>query len=104
MTRNCIFTPALLLLAALTAWGGREFPANPGENVAPDELLLKLTDGSTVNDIRGALPALAKVIALRSGGRHLHLTLPPGLAKQLAAKLAADPHVVYVEPNRIREA
>jgi hypothetical protein len=97
------FALSLCFLVCAAAWGGREFPQQPGEKAAADELLVRLAPGARLEDLTALLPALANVTRIHGSSQHFRLHLPPGLAKQLSAKLAGSALVDYVEPNRIRD-
>src|SRR4051812_6301528 len=93
----------LFLFLASAVWGGREFPQQSGEKVVPDELLVKLAAGARFEDLTALLPSLSKVTQLHRASPHFRLQLPPGLAKQVSARLVGSRMIEYVEPNRIRD-
>src|SRR5512132_4339373 len=90
------------LFCSPAAWAGREFREQPGEEIADNELLIRLRPGVRVDDILDLLPAAARASNLHGSRQNVRLHLPPGVARQLSARLARDPRIDYVEPNRIR--
>src|SRR5260370_25838925 len=86
--------------ALSTAWAGREFPAKPGEQVNPGELIVRLKPGASLSIFQSYIPG-AQVVAL--GHLNLHLVRASSLPSGIASLLAADALVDFVEPNRIRK-
>src|SRR6266852_4566554 len=98
--------PVRCLLAfafASSLWAGREFPAKPGEDVIPNELIVKLKPQANIAAVLAAVAptALPDFHAISNIHR---LTVPAASAAAISALLAAHPDVDYVEPNRIRTA
>jgi uncharacterized repeat protein (TIGR01451 family) len=94
---------ALLIGLAMSPclFAGKEFLAGPGEQVAPNQLVVGLRAGADINQIVAALvpQALAS-----PAGSHLNtylLQLPPGIQAAASKLLAAHPLVNFVEPNHI---
>ena len=84
-----------------TLWAGREFPAQPGEPVAPGEYLVRLVGPvSSVTSALG-LPAGSTVSDLRHSNIHL-VKLPLAVFAAQASRLANHPLVDFIEPNRLR--
>ena len=84
-----------------TVWAGRQFPAQPGEQVVPGEYLVRLF--SRVSSVASALglPAGSTVSDLRLSNIHL-VKLPSAVFAAQASLLANHPLVDFIEPNRLR--
>src|ERR1041385_8082370 len=89
------------IVAGLNAWAGDEYPARPGEQVAANELIVRLKPGTT------AAPVIATVFPgaqIQSLGREqlYRISVPAGIPPGASTRLAANPQVDFVEPNRVR--
>jgi len=101
--RYSAFITLIGLLAGLEAWAGAEFPAKPGEQVAANELIVRLKPGVIAGPlIAGYLPG-SQVQAL---GREqlFRILVPGGIANGISTRIANNPLVDFVEPNRVRYA
>jgi subtilisin family serine protease len=91
------------ILAGLNAWAGDEFPARPGEQVAPNELIIRLRPGAAIGPVlAGFLPG-AQVQTL-GRERLFRISAPGGIPSGVSTGLANNPLVDFVEPNRVRSA
>src|ERR1700680_3382484 len=89
--------------AAMMAWAGSEFPARPGEQVVPNEIVVRLRPGAVAAAlIPNYLPG-AQIEALRQE-RLFKITVPTPIPAGIATQLAANATVDFVEPNRRRTA
>src|SRR3954452_17070385 len=93
----------LAIVFASSLWAGREFPAKPGEQVIPTELIIKLKPQGNIASVL-ATTAPTAVAEFHSVSNIHRLTVPAGAAAALSALLAAHPDVDYVEPNHVRNA
>ncbi len=75
---------------------GHIIPARPGENVVPNQYIVKMASGASPTAITRGLPG-AGITPLK-GGLHLVVTNTAGALE----RLAQQPGVEFVEPNRIR--
>ncbi len=102
MQRRAIVFVACLV-AGLDVWAGTEYPARPGEQVAANEFIVRLTPGAAMGPIlAGAVPgALVQALGRE---RIFRISVPGGIPNGVMARLAANPQVDYVEPNRLRYA
>ena len=83
---------ALVALAfANHVWGGREFPQQPGEQVVPDRLLVKLIRGSRPLSVFPGLTAGGQVQNLKLPDHYL-VRLPPGVAGGIARLSVSHAH------------
>jgi len=90
-----------LLLAATTLWAGNLYEANPGEQVAPNQLIVRMKPGVAPSSVIPAYIPGVKIRATNLPGVYL-IHAPGPLAASIAKQLAQHPLVDYVEPNRIR--
>src|SRR5690242_4100890 len=96
-------TSLIGLGAALTIWGGTEFPAKPGEQVVANQLLVRYLPGTSLSSIQASLVSGAQVQALSAGLPGVFLVkLPPGTSAAFSTQLSQHALVDYVEPNRVR--
>jgi hypothetical protein len=96
-----VLTPFLLLLGPFLLWAGKEYPAQPGEQVVPNQLLVKLKSGVLpASVIPGFLPN-AQTYSLNLPNIYL-VTVPASIPPNVSSQLAAHSLVDFVEPNRIR--
>src|SRR4051794_10413459 len=103
MSRRYSLTGAVLAVAlATTAWAGREYPIQAGEQVVADQLLIKMRPGTPAAGIVNALLRSATVQPLRLADTFV-ITIPGGVPPGIARQLAANSLVDVVEPNRIRK-
>src|ERR1044071_3344645 len=86
--------------AALQA--GREFTQQPGEQVVPNQVLIRMRPGVAANLVTAFLPN-AVVSSLRLPDTYV-VRLPPGIAASAIRQLAAHLLVDFVEPDRIRRS
>src|ERR1051325_7602661 len=91
------------LLAGLNAWAGDEFPARPGEQVAANELLIRLRPGAAIGPVIAQLLPAAQVQPL-GRERLFRISAPAGIPNGASTVLANNPLVDFVEPNRVRSA
>ena len=103
------------LLCAMQASAGREYPLQTSESALGEQFIVRLTAGSSPSAVfASVLPgAQFSVISDKHG---IYLVLLPGTSirsnhvvsaitasmRTASRKLAVDPRVVYVQPNRIR--
>src|SRR5690242_2155178 len=102
MRYTCGLLGFAVLLASPGLFGGQHFKAGPGEDVVPDELLVRLAPGAAESVLTRLSPGGSTHKRLHPATRHFQVHVPPGRAEAVAALLAADPNVEYVEPNRNR--
>ena len=94
---------ALLLGAAVSAWAGKEFPQQAGEQVVPNQLLVKLKNGVLPASVIPLFLSSAQIQQLRLSNHYL-VRVPGGIPAAVSAALAAHPLVDMVEPDRVRHA
>ena len=90
-------------LAGLNAWGGDEFPARPGEQVAANELIIRLRPGAAIGPVVAGFLSGAQTQAL-GRERLFRIRVPAGIPNGVSTGLANNPLVDFVEPNRMRSA
>jgi thermitase len=103
MARRQIRITGLLLCGVVTVWAGREFRANPGEEVVPNELIVKMRSGfAAASVVSGIVPG---AVTLATNVPDVHIVrLPANADSRASSALAAHGLVDYVEPNRVRHA
>ncbi|HEU4881835.1 MAG TPA: S8 family serine peptidase [Longimicrobium sp.] len=72
------------------------------EEVVPGEILIKMKDGISLNELTGRTPGLRLERRLAERSRIAVLSVARGSERAEAARLSADPRVEYAEPNYIR--
>jgi subtilisin family serine protease len=89
------------LACAATTWAGKEFPAGPGERVVPNELLIRFLPGVAPSGVLQRYTSLPFIQPL--GGQDIYrVAFPNGVPPGIAAQIASDAAVIFVEPNRVR--
>jgi uncharacterized repeat protein (TIGR01451 family) len=97
---------AFLMVSAAgpCSFAGKEYLAKAGEPVAPNQLVVGLETGASIQQIVAAVAPHA-VVSLVSSVRNTYLlSLSPGIQAAVSTLLAAQPLVQFVEPNRILHA
>src|SRR2546423_13208359 len=92
----------LVLLLSVAGWAGREFPQQPGEQVLPNQLVVKLKAGANPSLVIPAFLAGAQITSLNLPDHYVvrpYGFIPPGTITRLAAHNLVD----FVEPDRIRQ-
>src|SRR5437870_8516807 len=96
---------AILGIAVLAfspwAWGGRENPAKPGEEIVPQQFIVKMKAGVPLASILANYMPGATLTAQRAADVFL-VRVPAGTSDSASTQLAAHVLVDYVEPDRIR--
>jgi hypothetical protein len=95
----------LLLIQAVgvgALWAGEELLPVAGAVIVPDELVVRLKPGASLNQVSPFLPV--QLTPLRQLARLPVITVrvDPALRSSVSAMLAANPLVEYVEPHYIR--
>ncbi|HEX6373113.1 MAG TPA: S8 family serine peptidase [Longimicrobium sp.] len=72
------------------------------EEVVPGEILIKMKDGVSLNELTGSVQGLRLERRLAARSRVAVLGVARGQERAEAARLSADPRVEYAEPNYIR--
>src|SRR4051794_11287011 len=101
MPRNALRVSVILVLSVL-GWAGKEFPQQPGEQVLPNQLVVKLKAGANPSLVIPAFLAAAQITSLNLPDHYVVRTsgfIPPGIITRLAAHNLVD----FVEPDRIRQ-
>ncbi len=102
MTRNHIRRLALLLLSVASAlWAGKEYPQQPGEQVVPNQLIIKMNSGVLPASVVSLYLQNAVIRALNLPDTYV-VHVPAAIAPGVSTFLAAHPLVDYVEPDRVR--
>jgi subtilisin family serine protease len=97
-------TAVLSLLACSgSLWAGREYTAGPGEQVVPNQLLVKFKSGTPAAGVVAAFIQNAQITALNLKDYYV-IRVPGGLPPGLTTSLAAHALVEIVEPDRVRRA
>jgi subtilisin family serine protease len=91
----------LLSLSFPIIWAGNEYPAKPGEAVAPDELIVRFKNGASARSI---IPNYLPGAQIEALGRLNTYRVKNGfnISSTASNNLARHGLVEYVEPNRIR--
>ena len=98
-----VWTALVLCLITPGAWAGKEYAAKPGEQVVPNQLLVKLKTGASPASVINAFLQNAQMRSL--GLRDIYLVnVPGGIPPAIATLLAAHGLVDFVEPNRVRHS
>jgi thermitase len=101
---SCVYRrSALLLFLASFARAGHEFPARPGEEIAPQQLIVKLKQGVSPASIIPAYLPGAVIEPLRHADMYL-VYVPSGTSSSASSQLAAHFLVEFTEPNRVRHS
>src|ERR1051325_8707647 len=101
MPRNR-FRAGLILVLSVLAWAGKEFPQQPGEQVLPNQLVVKLKAGANPSLVIPAFLGGAQITSLNLPDHYVVRTsgfVPPGIITRLAAHNLVD----FAEPDRIRQ-
>src|SRR5215469_8487176 len=101
MTRLVAILAVLVL--TLPLWSGKEYPAQPGESVVPNELLVAYRPGTALALVAAAAQGF-QVQALSHIPDVYLIRYPAGTSPTYSTQLSQNPLVAYVEPNRIRHA
>src|SRR5579862_7805758 len=101
--RRCAIIFLVCLFAGLDVQAGKEYPAQPGEEVVANELIVRLMPGATAATLIAKYLPGAQIQALTHVG-FFRIRVPSGLPSGVAAKIAADLQVDFVEPNRVRHS
>ena len=92
-----------VFLAAGLLHAARVYPAAPGQEVRPDELIVRLSPGATIDQILRSLPGNGNTAQpLRAAQRLYLIHNTPGMIGTVISSLARNSQVDYVEPNRVR--
>ena len=94
----------LLLLLISTALAGNEYPAQPGESVAPNQFLVRYKTQASLTDVSASAVPGSQIAQLPHIPYVYLITVPAGTASSYSTQLSQNPLVEYVEPNRIRHA
>ena len=101
--RLALFFLILLFVPFSALWAGREFPQQPGEQVAAQQILVKLAPGVLPAAVIPGIAPGASAVALDRFNLYL-VQLPGAVTNSILSALAAHPLVVFAEPNRVRHA
>lgn len=101
--RRCTTVLLLCLVAGLDVRAGKEYTATPGEEVVANEFIVHLKPGAAADALIARYLTGAQIQALRHEG-FFRIRVPGGLPSGIAARIAADLQVDFVEPNRVRHA
>src|SRR3954454_23404291 len=102
MFRLACMLAGLGIVAGIPAWGGREFPTGKGETVVPNEFIVQLAPNVDAGVFLSQNVPNGLLKNLNKFNLHL-LKLPGGASARFGADMAAQPGVLYIEANRIRE-
>src|SRR5260370_19788180 len=104
MPRIRIWRPVILFLSVVAPIlrAGTEYPAKPGEQVVPNQLLVKLKSGALPASVIPGFLQNAQIHALNLPDSYL-VVAPGGIAAGISTLMAAHPLVDFVEPNRVRK-
>src|SRR5580700_9264042 len=97
----CLRVVNLFIFSFSTLFAGNQYSANPGEEVAPGELIVAVKSGVNVAALVPNYGLQAKIARLG----HLNVYILTGTenwSSDAIANLAHNPSVEYVEPNRKR--
>src|SRR6476661_4507811 len=102
--RSKIWTIVILCASAAVPMlrAGTEYPLKPGEQVVPNQLLLKLKSGALPSAVIPAFLPNAQFQALGLLNTYI-VNAPGGIPPGISALLAAHSLVDFVEPNRVRK-
>ena len=89
------------VLALPSVWAGKEYPAQPGDRVVANELIIRLKPGTLPSAVVPGFLANALTRALKLANVYV-VQVPNGIPAGITALLAAHPLVDFVEPNRMR--
>src|SRR3989442_14125714 len=89
-----------LILCAASLWAGREFPALPGEEVVPDELIVRLKPGADLASVLAASAPGSQIVSQTAYRTHL-VRAPHGQAANASNALSKHASVEFVEPNGV---
>src|ERR1700753_347143 len=92
----------LALAAPLALRAGQEFPAQPGEQVIPNQLIVKLRPNGILATLLSTY--LPSAVFRHIGGSLYELTMQGAVPSGTSTRMAADASVDFVEPNRIRHS
>ena len=103
---KCPQTYVRLLLSAFvlttSLWAGKEFPAKPGEEVVPNQLLVRYKSGTAGVSVAAMMLPGAQALPLPNVPNVYVVQVPANAPAYYSTQLSQDPLVEYVEPNRIR--
>jgi hypothetical protein len=97
--------PPILLSAfvlATSLWAGTEFPAKPGEEVVPNQLLVRYKSGTAGVSVAAMMLPGAQALPLPHVPDLYLVQVPANAPSYYSTQLSQNPLVEYVEPNRIR--